>query len=68
MGGDEMSVLGYFGRDAAVRVEREVKTDVERVVRPVVAALRRTVEVAGPGGSYKKVEDYEPVLKGHCRL
>jgi hypothetical protein len=56
-----MSIEGYFGRAPRdLRMPRLVVDDSAREVKPPVMEERPVV--------YRRVEDYDPVLRSHCRL
>ena len=56
-----MSVAGYIGKN--LRVPRIPREDDEKEARePKCLERKRETE------PYKSVEDYDPVLRAHCRL
>jgi hypothetical protein len=59
-----MSIAGHLGRNVKVpRIPRDLfKEDAEQ--RPLPKSAEREHETA----AYGSVEDYDPVLRAHCRL
>jgi hypothetical protein len=73
-----MSVLGYFGRRlgelrmpreaAGIRMNGEVLEGKKSVELARALAAIRAAKLPASGREGIRVEDYDPVLRAHCRL
>ena len=71
-----MSIAGYFTRRGPeLRMRRELRHELGIKVEGVVLAGEKSAKerraedaVMSDGECYSNPEDYDPVLKSHCRL
>jgi hypothetical protein len=63
-----MSVAGYIGKN--VNAPRKLRDILNSEVKDDAGkdAERKSLELKRETGAYESVEDYDPVLRAHCRL
>jgi hypothetical protein len=66
-----MSVTGYFGKPSRgfeTRWERDARRDMLRDSGKGLRSWSEPGRLTPPLESYARSEDYDPVLRAHCRL